>query len=145
MNKKILIIGLILGLAVLIITIFTQNTPKNSELERKSIEINGKSLIVEVVDTPETRSKGLSGHKPLQNNEGMLFVFEKPGFYGFWMKDMTFAIDILWLDEDFKVVDAWLNASPGSYPKTYTPKNKAKYVLETNPGVISIEKFQPSL
>jgi hypothetical protein len=66
----------------------------------------------------------------------MLFVFEKPGRYGFWMPDMHYPIDILWLDDQYSVVAAARSVAPESYPDTFMPPVPARYVLETSPGVI---------
>ena len=64
----------------------------------------------------------------------MLFVFDKPGQYPFWMKDMNFAIDIIWIGEDLRVVYIKKDARPELYPETYTPTENAKYVLEVPAG-----------
>jgi uncharacterized membrane protein (UPF0127 family) len=64
----------------------------------------------------------------------MLFVFDRPDTYSFWMKDMNFPIDIIWLSSDMKVVYTKKNARPELYPEIYIPKEKAKYVLEVVAG-----------
>ena len=64
----------------------------------------------------------------------MLFEFAEPDFYGFWMKDMNYPIDIIWLSDDFRVVFIKENASPASYPETFMPSAPARYVLETAAG-----------
>ena len=95
---------------------------------------------MELAQTPEARAQGLSGHKPLADNEGMLFIFDKPGMYGFWMKDMLFAIDIIWLAPSevegiSKIVHMEKNISPNTYPKVFAPKEYTQYVLEVNAGI----------
>ena len=76
------------------------------------------------------REKGLSDHEPLAADEGMLFIFPTEGTYSFWMKDMRFPIDVLWISREKKVVDMWQNATPESFPLAFTPKTVAMYVLE---------------
>ena len=49
---------------------------------------------VELAITPEARAQGLSGRPSLSENEGVLFVFDKPDKYSFWMKNMNFPLDI---------------------------------------------------
>ncbi len=88
----------------------------------------------EVVDTPSSRELGLSGRKGLGEGKGMLFVFDKPGKYGFWMKDMLFAIDILWINEDGLIVHVERNVKPESYPKAFINTLEATYVLELPAG-----------
>lgn len=99
--------------------------------------LGDKSFAVEVVRTPTTRAKGLSGRDGLATSTGMLFVFPEPGIYPFWMKDMHFPIDIVWLDGDWCVVNITHDARPESYPDSYHPTHEALYVLEVNSGVIA--------
>jgi len=67
------------------------------------VKIAGQNIKVDLALTPETQEKGLSGRSGLKDDEGMLFVFEKPDKYSFWMKDMNFPIDIIWMGEDMRV------------------------------------------
>jgi uncharacterized membrane protein (UPF0127 family) len=60
----------------------------------------------------------------------MLFVFDKPSIYPFWMKDMNFPIDMIWIGENDEVVYIEKNAQPDSYPETFVSSQNAKYVLE---------------
>jgi len=73
----------------------------------------------------------------LKENEAMLFVFKKPDKYSFWMKDMKFPIDIIWLDSDGKVV--YIKESMQPCISTiicilYTPNTGSQYMLETVSG-----------
>ena len=78
---------------------------------------------------------GLSYRKFLPSDQGMLFIFPESGSYGFWMKDMNFSLDMVWLDQDKKVVGIVTNATPESYPDVFMPPSLIKYVLELNAGV----------
>lgn len=98
------------------------------------IKINNVSIEVELAKTPEQQTRGLSGKATLPENQGMLFLYDKPGFYSFWMKDMQFPIDIVWIGADQKIVDISKNKSPESFPKTFQPQQPAQYVLEVNAG-----------
>jgi uncharacterized membrane protein (UPF0127 family) len=78
---------------------------------------------------------GLSGRSSLSESSAMLFVFDiESDRYCFWMKDMKFDIDILWLDSKKRIVDAKYAASPSSYPEEFCPKSAARYVLELPAG-----------
>lgn len=90
---------------------------------------------IQKVSTEAERSKGLSGKKCIPEDQAMLFVFDKPDTYGFWMKDMNFSIDIIWLDADKEVVFIQNNATPESYPHIFKPKDKSLYVLEVASGM----------
>ena len=89
----------------------------------------------EIAGTSLSRERGLSYRKNMKNNEGMLFVFDKPGKYGFWMKDMNFPLDIIWLDESGRVVYTEDNVATSTYPGYFINSPQAKYVLELNAGV----------
>ena len=71
-----------------------------TQIKTKSILVKDKTLVVEVQDTPATRERGLSGHAPLSDEQGMLFDFTNTTTTqpGFWMKDMLFNIDIVWIN-----------------------------------------------
>jgi len=86
-------------------------------------------------DTPELRTKGLSGRSSLGADEVMLFTFEREGRNFFWMKDMLFSIDIVWLDSDKKVIHIEQSVKPESFPKSFGPDEDSKYVLEFKEGV----------
>lgn len=64
----------------------------------------------------------------------MLFVFDRADYHSFWMKDMNFAIDIIWIDESKKIIDITRNAEPESYPNIFKPRLPVRYVLEVTSG-----------
>ena len=94
---------------------------------------------VELARTDAERAKGLGGHAPLAERQGMLFLFERPAIYPFWMKGMTFPLDIMWI-EDGKVVHLEADLPPPGPRDTdqtlpiFTPPAAARYVLEVNAG-----------
>ncbi|MEK7151911.1 MAG: DUF192 domain-containing protein [Patescibacteria group bacterium] len=100
------------------------------------VMVGETEVLVEVVDTPEERTRGLSGKETLGEENGMLFIFERPGVYPFWMKEMRFSIDIIWIDESFHVADITEEVSPGSFPNTFSPALPVRYVLEVPAGFI---------
>ena len=100
--------------------------------QKVAISIRNVSVVVTVVDTPETRLQGLSGVASLPEKEGMLFVFDKEGDYSFWMKDTLIPLDIIWINDDFKVVHIEQNVRPESYPLIYSSPYPARFVLEVN-------------
>lgn len=100
----------------------------------KSVEIGGQKVRVDVADDVASQQQGLSGRASLKEDEGLLFIFSQPGKYGFWMKDMNFPIDIIWISEDLKVVYIKKDARPELFPEQYSPTRNAKYVLEVVSG-----------
>ncbi|KKR31903.1 MAG: hypothetical protein UT65_C0014G0002 [Parcubacteria group bacterium GW2011_GWF2_39_8b] len=128
-NNKILI----LIITILIFTVIFGFIYGNKT--QSQIILNGKIFQAEVVRSQSELGRGLSGHKGLSDNEGMLFIFDKPDNYGFWMKDMRFPIDIIWLDQNFKVVHVEKSVATSTYPKVFYPSGPATYVLEVNSGI----------
>ncbi len=98
------------------------------------IQVGERNVTVLVADTPEEHKQGLSGRTGLGPDEGMLFVFQKDDLYGIWMKDMNFSIDIVWLSLTGKVITIEPNVSPRTYPRSFTPRAPARYVLELPAG-----------
>lgn len=89
----------------------------------------------EVADNDAKRERGLSFRKSMQDSEGMLFIFDVSGRQAFWMKDMNFPLDILWLDEEGRVVYMEENVATSTYPGYFVNEPKAKYVFEINAGL----------
>ena len=102
------------------------------------VTINNHIFDVEVVKTDKDKQIGLTKYKSIKENQGMFFVFNNEGSPSFWMKNMKFSIDILFIEND-TVVYLAENANPAD-PKTdptiYKPDVSAKYVLEIKSGLI---------
>ncbi|MEK6842285.1 MAG: DUF192 domain-containing protein [Nanoarchaeota archaeon] len=116
----------------------------NSNKEIKSVCINEKCFLVEIADSNEERIKGLSNRDFLEENKGMFFIFEKETVPNFWMKDMNFPIDIIWIDKEMKIVGIEENIQPCFSDKlcqTFSPMEKIKYVLEINAGLSDENNF----
>lgn len=98
----------------------------------KTITIGSQQLKAEVVTSPQAQAKGLSGRQCIAANEAMLFEFPKPGQYSFWMKDMKFPIDMIWVAANHKVVSIKENVQPSTYPDSFTnaADQLAQYILE---------------
>lgn len=97
-------------------------------------EFGGVSLRIEYAVTEAQKARGLSGRESIPNNYGMLFVFQKDGSYGFWMKDMLVPIDMFWIDDKGQVVSIAESVATSSYPNVFYPYAPARYVLETVSG-----------
>jgi uncharacterized protein len=104
-----------------------------------SVELRGQRFEVEVVDNDQTRARGMMFRDSLEKNHGMLFVFEETAMRSFWMHNCKISLDILYFDEQLKLVGQALsvppcNLSPEQCPN-YSSNAPARYVLETNAGV----------
>lgn len=132
-------ISVLLLLSLLLFFVFQQD----KTVQVKQVQV-GNSILdnIEIADTPALREQGLSGKPSIDADYAMLFVFEKPDIYYFWMKDMNFPIDIIWLDENLVVVGLEENATPASYPASFGPEAAAKYVLEVQAGIAKKESLK---
>lgn len=97
------------------------------------LSINGKTLTVAIADTDALRTQGLSDTDHVIA-DGMLFVFPTDVIPAFWMKDMRYAIDIVWIGSTGGVVDMSPNIYPYTYPHTFEPAQPVRYVLELAAG-----------
>ncbi len=128
-------------LAVILVAAGSFDWPDRTYKHAK-LSFGGFTFDVRVSDTEKLRERGLSGLSGLPKNQAMLFVFPKPGIYGFWMKDMLFAIDILWLDRDFKIISFEKNISPETFPKVFYPERPSQYVVELATGALPESTFK---
>ena len=97
---------------------------------------NGKEKIkvnVEIADNAEEMATGLMFRQFLDDNKGMLFVFERENIYSFWMKNTLIPLDMIWISDGMKIVDI-RHAEPCKEDPcvNYRPAGTAKYVLEVN-------------
>lgn len=100
------------------------------------LSIRDECFMLEVADSDRERIKGLSDRQKLDENKGMLFVFDKPEEQCFWMKDVRFNLDIIWLNEEKKIIKIKENVPPDTYPSSFCATD-TKYVLEFNRGFVS--------
>ena len=91
----------------------------------------------EVVDLIESRQRGLMFRESLGENQGMLFIFEDEDWHNFWMKNMNFSLDIIWIDTKQEIVDIKENVQPCRETcDSIAPAKKSKYALEVNSGFV---------
>ena len=96
------------------------------------------TLQVEVADTAASRAQGLMNRPRLAENAGMLFIFDEPGNWGFWMKNTLIPLSIAFIGEDWRIVDivdmdVAANPKDGPFP-IYESRKPFKYALEVNQG-----------
>ena len=126
-NRLIIAIGLgILSVVALVFFVRMSSVPEESETLA--------TITFELADTDEERTRGLSGRAEIPHHYAMLFVFEQPARYGFWMKDMLAPIDIVWLDEAGIITKIDAHVAPSMYPTLFYPPYPTRYVVETAAG-----------
>jgi hypothetical protein len=120
------------------------------EFPMGTIQLDNEILQVQIAETKELRARGLSWNfEELPYDQGVLFVFDKPGTQDMWMMGMQFSIDIIWFDENFNVTHIEKNVPPCLEPieilacsMNGVPGDNAKYVLEVTAGFV--DKFNIS-
>jgi len=135
--------GLVLALIFLIpaATVSFQSNPQvwqDSFLyPTKPVIIDGSILKVAIADSEAEIVQGLSGRANLQDDEGLLFLFQDSNYRTFWMKEMRFNIDMIFIS-DSVIVDIAKNMPAPKiwqWPATYTSTAPADAVLEINAGL----------
>jgi len=135
MMKKIIYCLLIIFGVFLIGFGIKQSIDINKSIKLSKVFINDKEIKVEIADDFYEVKQGLSNRKKLAEDQGMLFVFPDKNERIFWMKDMNFPLDVIWID-DGNIVQIDKNCEPGGEnpEKQYYSKTPVNYVLEVNGG-----------
>lgn len=118
--------------------------PVGQVVQTSSACINNYCFDVEIAKTPAQREKGLMNRTELARDKGMLFVFDREGMYPFWMKNTLIPLDIIWINQNNKIVFISKNTQPceSFICPSVAPTGKAKYVLEVNAGVSEESGFK---
>jgi hypothetical protein len=133
--------------AVIIGVIGLMTLPQDSKLEsvefpRGTILIDDIPLEVQIADSEPRRVRGLMFQDQLPFDQGMIFVFDDSGLYSLWMLNMQFSLDMIWFDQDGKVVHIEQDVPPCKTALEITtcqsivPDGEAKYVLEVTSGFV---------
>lgn len=134
--RRLAIIFSLLFIAILIFAWFGLGPDKTKKIMGEvpaCLKIRQECFDMEVADTGGERVVGLSGRSSLPKDRGMLFVFEGTGIQCFWMKNMMFMLDIIWVNEQKTIIKVEESVSPETYPNSFCSDN-TKYVLEFNQG-----------
>jgi uncharacterized membrane protein (UPF0127 family) len=102
----------------------------------KKVRLGGVELVAEIADNDASRARGLMYRARLEPGSGMLFIFPEEGHYSFWMKNMRFALDMLWISSDGVITDILAQVPPcgeDSCPGL-EPSGRARFVLEVESG-----------
>ena len=101
--------------------------------EAVRVRVGNQQFRVETAAGEKARELGLSRRASLPADAGMWFVMPRPDWHGFWMKDMAFPIDLVWIGPDRTVVDVLgLKPCTAQSCPIHTPPSPVAYVLEVN-------------
>jgi uncharacterized membrane protein (UPF0127 family) len=139
----IVLIGIAIGGGLYLWSIMGQIAKIGDQVD---IRINNQYIVADTAKTPAARAQGLSGRASLNINSGMYFIFPDAETYGFWMKDMNFPIDIVWINGHTVVgytenVPPPAPGTPDSALQLYYPPEPVDRVLELHAGRVQILKL----
>jgi len=106
------------------------------------IKVDDVPLQVQIADTEPRRVRGLMFQDQLPLDQGMIFVFEQSGLHSLWMLNMQFSLDMIWFDQDGKVVHIEKNVPPCKLAleiatcQSIIPDGESVYVLEVTSGFV---------
>lgn len=138
--KKILLSIIAIILAVFAFSYISKHSYSLEGNKIVSAKIKNNIFNAEVVSSDEKMQKGLGGRSKMCQFCGMLFEFSEAGRYSFWMKDMRFPLDIVWISKN-KVVHIEKNVKP-DFDGILTPSEDADNVLELNAGTVDKSDLQ---
>ena len=104
----------------------------SADLPRRTLTIGGNKLIVEVASTPQTRETGLMNRFSLQQDHGMLFVFEVPQEQAFWMKNTYIPLSIAFVDANGRILN--IEDMRPQDESTHWSSGQALYAIEMRQG-----------
>lgn len=130
---QILTVSGFIGVLIFFFLIFDNQA--QAEYQLIEIEFDNRAKInAFLADDFSKQQQGLAVYDQLEPNQGMLFKFNDSRVRHIWMKDMNFAIDLIWLDEEKKIIKIEENIGVDSYPETFSSGLPVKYFIETNTG-----------
>lgn len=141
MPKTVIVVVILIIIVILLAAAAVFFKPFGPSGAKKTLTVGGAVFEVEVAADAVSRMNGLSGRPSLGEKEGLFFIFPEAGMHGFWMKDMNFPIDIVWINEN-KIVGFSENLLPEPDRTVFTlpiyyPPSEANTVLEINAGAVS--------
>lgn len=149
--KKFIIQFILLVIVILGATYLYKSDPVNlpftpQKAKLTEVLVGSTRINVEIADTKDKRAKGLGGRQSLASDSGMLFIFEGVDRRQFWMKDVSFALDFIWIRED-KIVDVTENVppQPGVADKDltiYQSNEPVDKILEVNGGFVRVNNVK---
>lgn len=140
-NNKTIIFIIILPLVAILLLIICDQFLDNNKVEKENeaikVCIKENCFDVEIADTLKEREVGLMNRDYLVPEDGMLFIFENEEIHNFWMKNTLIPLDMIWINENKKIIYIEKNAEPCKVEQCelFGPNEKAKYVLEINGGL----------
>ena len=118
--------------------VLPDENPQHPEFHRLKFNQQPLEISVEIVSTPVEREQGLMYRTSIGDDQGMLFVYPNPGFLKVWMKNTLLPLDVLFLDNEGKIVSLLQNLQPCTQTPCpiYGSEKPARYMLELKAAFI---------
>lgn len=137
-------IRIILLTAITVIAVFLLSFEYGyHDSQVRTLDVSGRTYRLQTAVSPVVLQEGLGDRLNMPQDDGMLFVFKQPAQLCFWMKDMQFPLDMVWVTQQKKIDTILENVPVKSYPKSFCSHNKTLYVIELNAGEAVRSKLKP--
>ena len=128
------------GLAFAAVACLAHADTRVKPLPTTSIKVGAHSLRVEVAKTDPDRAQGLMYRKQLGANDGMLFIFDEPGYHSMWMRNTLIPLSVAFVDRDGTILNI-LDMEPQT-ETTHQSAGPSIYAIETNKGWFAAKKLK---
>ena len=137
-KPKIIILFILLVAAGVVLILYRINRIPTGVYQTQTIKIASQQIEIYVADTPAKKETGLAAFDQISENQGMIFSFDDATVRTFWMKNMKFAIDIIWIRDD-KIIGIDENIEletnkPDNQLTRYSSVEPSDSVIEVNAG-----------
>lgn len=147
-NSKLLTIFIIVVLIVILISLYSQTSSSDhlqvlptpsEESELLEVQIEGKDVVfkLEKAEDQTEWATGLMNRSQMAPLRGMIFIFPDSEIRSFWMRNTYIPLDMIFVDQNKRVINIEKNAEPLNEGPRYTSSSPAKYVIELNAGITS--------
>jgi uncharacterized protein len=130
------VVGVVVACMMVVFVVTVTQMPAYGSVypvAKASMDVGGARVVLDVAATQTQQALGLSGRSSLDKDAGMYFPFAESGRPGFWMKDMNFPLDFIYVNGG-KVVEIKGNVQPSVMPVPFFPSEDVDGVLEVNAG-----------
>jgi uncharacterized membrane protein (UPF0127 family) len=125
--------GAVLSSVLILAIASCSDEPPPLRLERARLSVRGKTILVECARCPKEQARGLMYRRSLDEDEGMLFIYDSPRWLSFWMKNTRIPLSIAFLDSSGKIVQIE-RMRPYDSITRHPSSQPAQYALEMNQG-----------
>ncbi len=133
-RRRIVLLSVLCVVLIILLSIELLTYLQRNHLQVTTLESGDSRYTLQIASTIPEQEKGLGGRSVLPQNQGMLFQFSTAGERCFWMKDMHFPLDMIWIGADKRVLLVKSGILSNTYPNTFCPNVPAEYVIELNSG-----------